>query len=81
LGGNTFIVFVRGLELCLLLRNWMLERPNGLVKCTSRQKTSQNVRKMSLFEPFYLNADSDPESQTNADPDLGQTLPSQKVGF
>jgi hypothetical protein len=28
---------------------------------------------------FYLNAD--PASQTNANPGLGQTLPSQKVGF
>ncbi len=30
---------------------------------------------------FYLNADSDPGSHTNADPDLdpGLTLPSQKV--
>ncbi len=33
---------------------------------------------------FYLNADSDPGSQTtnaDPDPDPGQTLPSQKVGF
>jgi hypothetical protein len=30
---------------------------------------------------FYLKADPDAESQTNANPDLGQTLPSQKVEF
>jgi hypothetical protein len=32
---------------------------------------------------FYLDADSDPGSQSNVDPDpiQGQTLPSQKVDF
>jgi hypothetical protein len=30
---------------------------------------------------FYLNADPNPGSQTNPDPDPGQTLPSQKVEF
>jgi hypothetical protein len=46
------------------------------------------IRTETIADPdpdFYLNADPDPGSQTNADPnlnpDLGQTLPSQKVGF
>ncbi len=30
---------------------------------------------------FYLNTNPDRGSQTNADPDPGQTLPSQKVEF
>jgi hypothetical protein len=30
---------------------------------------------------FYLRVNPDPESQTNPDPDSGQTLPSQKVEF
>ncbi len=33
------------------------------------------------FQLSNLNADPDPESQTNADPDSGQTLPSLKVEF
>jgi hypothetical protein len=32
-------------------------------------------------QAFYLNADQDPRSQTNADPDSGQALPSLKNGF
>jgi hypothetical protein len=36
-----------------------------------------------MYSAFYLNADLDPGSQTNADPDLdsSQTLLSQKVEF
>jgi hypothetical protein len=30
---------------------------------------------------FYLNADQDPWSQTNANPDSGLALPTQKAGF
>jgi hypothetical protein len=33
------------------------------------------------YPSFYLKADPDPGSQTNADHDPGQTLKSQKVEF